>query len=68
MSKREVPKLNRDNFPAWHSLMKLHLRGLGDYTQSIITAKHVDLVGALTVEDLKRRKNITRQYGRLSLP
>ena len=35
MSKRDVPKLNRDNFPTWKSMMKLHLRGLGDHVKSI---------------------------------
>ena len=56
MSKREVPKLNRDNFPTWKSLMKLHLGGLGDHAQSTITTKHVDPVGALTAKDLKKKK------------
>ena len=56
MSKREVPKLNRDNFPAWKSLMKLHLGGLGDHAQSCITVEHVDPEGTLTIEDMKKNK------------
>ena len=56
MSKREVPKLNRDNFPAMKILMKLHLGGLGDDAQSCISMEHVDLVGALTTEDMKKKK------------
>ena len=56
MSKREVPKLNRDNFPTWKSLMKLHLGGLGDHVQSTITAEHVDPTRALTTKDLKKKK------------
>ena len=56
MLKREVPKLNRDNFLAWKSLVKLHLGGLGDHAQSTITVEHIDLVGALTTEDLKKKK------------
>ena len=56
MSKREVPNINRDNFPAWKFLMKLHLGGLGDHAQSTITVEHVDLVGALTTEDMKKKK------------
>ena len=56
MSKREVPKLNRDNFCAWKILMKLHLGGLGDHAQSSIFAEHVDLVGVLTAKDLKKKK------------
>ena len=56
MSKREVPKLNRDNFPAWKILMNLHLGVLGGHAQSTITTKHVDPTGALTTEDLKKKK------------
>ena len=52
-SKREIPKLNRHNFPAWKSLMKLHLGGLGDHEQSTITNDHVDPARALTTGDLK---------------
>ena len=28
--KREIPKLNRDNFSAWQGLMRLHLATVGD--------------------------------------
>ena len=56
MSKRDVPKLNRDNFPAWKSLMKLHLGGLGDHTQSTITTEHDDPVGIPTTEDMRKKK------------
>ena len=56
MSKREVPNLNRGNFPTWKSLMKLHLGGLWDHAQSTITTEHVDPTGVLIVEDLKKKK------------
>ena len=56
MSKKEVPKLNRDNFPAWKSLMKLHLGGIGDQAQSTITTKHVDPTGVPTTQDMKKKK------------
>ena len=56
MSKREVPKLNRDNFVAWKSMMKLHLGSIGDYTQTSITVDHIDPVGPLTIEDLSKKK------------
>ena len=59
MSRREVPKLNRDNFPTWQSLMKLRLGGLGDHAQSWITVEHVDPTGTLTAEDMKKRKEHT---------
>ena len=56
MSKREVPKINRDKFIEWKSLMKLNLGGLGDHAKYTITIEHVDPVGALTTEDLKKEE------------
>jgi hypothetical protein len=56
MSKRDVPKLNRYNFPAWKILMKLHLGGLGDHVQFTITTKHVILARALSTKDMKKKK------------
>ena len=41
--------------------MKLHIEGLGDYTQSPITTKHVDHVGAPTTYDLKKKKEINQE-------
>ena len=55
MSRREVPKLNRDNFFSWQSFMKLHLGGIGDYAQDCITIEHVEPV-APTINDLRMRK------------
>ena len=36
--------------------MKLHLGGLGDHAQSIITTKHVDPVGSSTTKDMRQKK------------
>ena len=55
MSKREVPKLNKDNFPAWRSLMKLQLAGFGDHAQNYITTKHVDPTTPLA-DDMRKKK------------
>ena len=55
MSRREVPKLNKDNFFAWQSLMKLHLGGISDYAQSCITIKHVDPTTP-TANDTRKKK------------
>ena len=57
MSKREVPKLNREKFVAWKTLMKLHLRSIGDYAKTLITVDHVDPTGPLTVDDLSKKEN-----------
>ena len=63
MSKRDVPKLNRDNFFAWKILMKLHLGGLGDHALSTITTEHVDPTRTLTIEDMKKQEGeITTRY------
>ena len=57
MSEREVPKLNRDNFPAWKSLMKMHIGGIGDHAQSTISVEHVDPIGVPTAEDMKKKEH-----------
>ena len=56
MSKREVSKLNRDNFVAWKSLMKLYLGSTGDYAKTSIIVEHVDPIGPLSADDLNKRK------------
>ena len=57
MPKREVPKLNRDNFVAWKSLMKLHLGSIGDHAKNSITMEHIDLAGVPTIEDIKKKEH-----------
>ena len=56
ISKREVPKLNRDNFVAWQSLMKLHLGSISDYAQTSILVDQVTPARPLTAEDLRKMK------------
>ena len=56
MSKREVPNLNRDNFTAWKSLMKLHLGLIGVHAKTSITVEHVALAGVPTAKDMKKKK------------
>lgn len=56
MSKIEVPKLNRDKFAAWKSLMKLHLESIGDYTKTSIGVEHLDPARPLSTDDLNKRK------------
>ena len=53
--KKRVPKLNRDNFSAWKSLMKLHLGGIGDHAQNCITTEHVD-PKTPTANDMRKKK------------
>ena len=49
-------EINKDNFPAWQSLMKLHLGGLGDHAQSCITVEHVNPTKTPTIEDMRKMK------------
>jgi hypothetical protein len=56
MSKREIPKLNKENFMAWQSLMKLHLGSIGDYAQTCITTEHVAPTGTPTAEQMKQKQ------------
>ena len=56
MYKKEVPKLNKENFPAWQSLMKLHISGIGDTTWSSVENGYVDPTETLTAKQLKERK------------
>ena len=56
MSKREVPKCNKEKFLPWKSLLKLHLGGIGEHAQSTISVEHVDPTGFLITEDMKKKK------------
>ena len=56
MPKREVPKLNRDNFSAWQSLMKMHLGSISDHAKTTIIVDHVDVSGVSTTEDMNKKK------------
>ena len=68
MAKREVPKLNKDNFFAWKSLMKLHLGSIGDYAKTSITVEHTDLVGPLFADDLNKRKEHNQAMSKIAFP
>ena len=56
MYKREVPKLNKEDFPTWKNLMKLHISGIGDIAWSTIGNAYVDLARTLIAKQLKARK------------
>ena len=57
MSKREVPKLNRDKFTTWKSLMKLHLRSIGDHVQTSIAIENVSPNGVPIAKDMKKKEH-----------
>ena len=55
MSRREVPKLNKENFSAWKILMKLHPGGIGDYAQECITTEYIE-PATPTTDDMRKKK------------
>ena len=50
--KREIPRLNRDNFSAWKGLMKLHLATIGDTWLKYLDEKYEEPTGTLSVNDI----------------
>ena len=56
MYKKEVPKLNKENFPAWKSLMKLHLAGIGDSAKYYIEHDHATPIGPLTTKEMRAKQ------------
>ena len=56
MYKKEVPKLNKENFLTCKSLMKLHICRIWDTACSRVETAYVDPTRSLTTEELKARK------------
>ena len=56
MYKKEVPKLAKENVPAWQNLMKLHIIGIGDTTWTSVKNACVDPTKNLTTKQIKARK------------
>ena len=55
--KREIPKLNRDNFVAWKELMRLHLATISDSSCKYLDTEYKTSTGTLSVEDIVENKN-----------
>ena len=54
--KREIPKLNRDNFSAWQGLMRLCLASIGDLGCKYLDEEYTT-TGILYVGDIAEKKN-----------
>ena len=52
--RREIPKLNRDNFQAWQELIRLHL---GDSNLKYLDSEYTTPSRTLSVEDISKKKN-----------
>ena len=54
--KREIPRLNRDNFLAWQGLMRLHLASIGDSGLKYLDAEYAEPSGTLSANDIAEKK------------
>ena len=54
--KREIPKLNRDNF-SWQGLMRLYLASIGDSGCKYLDEEYVAPTDTLFVGDIAEKKN-----------
>jgi hypothetical protein len=57
MYKKEVPKLNKENFPTWQSLMKLHIDDVGDHAWSSVENGYTTPTGAPTTQELIEKRD-----------
>ena len=55
MYKKEVPKLNKENFPAWQSLKKLHIAKIGDSTKFYLENKYIKIPAPMTTQKVKEK-------------
>ena len=55
--RREIPRLNRDNFLAWQELMRLHLATINDLGCNYLDEEYQTPTGTLSVGDIAEKKN-----------
>lgn len=56
MYKNEVPRLSKENFPAWQSLMKLHMVIIGEGEIHYIEHGYVKIPRPLTTQQMKEKQ------------
>ena len=54
--RREIPRLNRDNFLAWKGFMRLHLASIGDTRLKYLDTTYVEPSGTLSTNDISEKK------------
>ena len=54
--KREIPRLNRNNFSAWQGLMRLHLASIGDTGLKYLDTAYVEPSSTLSTNDISEKK------------
>ena len=55
--KRDISRLNRDNFLVWQGLMRLHLASIGDSGCKYLDEEYRTSIGTLSVGDIVDKKN-----------
>ena len=55
--RREILKLNRDNFAAWKGLMRLHLETINSLGCKYLDTKYKTPARTLTIEEIAKKKN-----------
>ena len=55
--RREIPKLNRDNFVAWQGLMRLHLGCISNLGCKYLDEEYKTPTRTLLFEDFSKKKN-----------
>ena len=55
--RREIPKLNWDNFATWQGLMRLNLETISDSCYKYLDIEYKTPTGTLLVEDISQKKN-----------
>ena len=55
--RREICKLNKDNFKTWKELMRLHLSTIGDSSLKYLDTKYVAPTRTMTTEEITERNN-----------
>ena len=55
--RREIPKLNKDNFSAWKDLMKLHLETISGLGLKYLNTSQKAPTGTMTIEEITEKKN-----------
>ena len=55
--RREIPRLNKDNFSAWQEFMRLHLATINDFRCKYLDEEYQTPIKTLSVGDIVEKKN-----------
>ena len=55
--RREIPKLNKDNFVAWQELMRLHISTIGDTGLQVLDDQYVEPPRPMSMDQMMDMKN-----------